>query len=61
MTGLDDPRRSVPQELAPLLRTEVAPVAVSIFEAIEKSIPEYSQFRDNVVDGIRQALVKFVD
>jgi hypothetical protein len=40
---------------------EVAPVAVSIFEAIEKSIPEYSQFRDNVVDGIRQALVKFVD
>lgn len=61
MTGLDDPRRSVPQELAPLLRMEVAPVSVSIFEAIEKSIPEYSTFRDNVVDGIRQALVKFVD
>ncbi|WP_086664285.1 PucR family transcriptional regulator [Lentzea kentuckyensis] len=61
MTQLDDPRRSVPPELAPLLRTEVAPVAVSIFEAIEKSIPEYSQFRENVVDGIRQALVKFVD
>ncbi|WP_394619108.1 PucR family transcriptional regulator [Lentzea sp. JNUCC 0626] len=61
MTGLDDPRRSVPRELAPLLRMEVAPVAVGIFEAIEKSIPEYSEFRDNVVDGIRQALVKFVD
>ena len=61
MTGLDDPRRSVPRELAPLLRMEVSPVSVSIFEAIEKSIPEYSQFRDNVVDGIRQALVKFVD
>ncbi|KJK40089.1 hypothetical protein UK23_40430 [Lentzea aerocolonigenes] len=61
MSGLDDPRRSVPQELAPLLRLEVTPVSVSIFEAIEKSIPEYSQFRDNVVDGIRQALVKFVD
>ncbi|MEU3645162.1 helix-turn-helix domain-containing protein [Lentzea sp. NPDC034063] len=61
MTGLDDPRRSVPRELAPLLRMEVAPVSVSIFEAIEKSIPEYSTFRDNVVDGIRQALVKFVD
>ncbi|MFS8102727.1 helix-turn-helix domain-containing protein [Lentzea alba] len=40
---------------------EVKPVSVSIFDAIEKSIPEYSQFRDNVVDGIRQALVKFVD
>lgn len=44
-----------------MLRMEVTPVSVSIFEAIEKSIPEYSQFRDNVVDGIRQALVKFVD
>ncbi|MFD4668444.1 PucR family transcriptional regulator [Lentzea sp. NPDC058450] len=61
MTGLDDPSRSVPRELAPLLRMEVAPVAVGIFEAIEKSIPEYSEFRENVVDGIRQALVKFVD
>lgn len=61
MTGLDDPRRSVPRELAPLLRMEVAPVSVSIFEAIEKSIPEYSTFRENVVVGIRQALVKFVD
>jgi hypothetical protein len=40
---------------------EVAPLSVTIFEAIEKSIPEYSLFRDNVVDGIRQALVKFVD
>ncbi|MFI6095153.1 PucR family transcriptional regulator [Lentzea sp. NPDC051213] len=61
MTQLDDPRRSVPRELAPLLRMEVAPLSVDIFEAIEKSIPEYSLFRDNVVDGIRQALVKFVD
>jgi hypothetical protein len=40
---------------------EVAPVAVGIFDAIEKAIPDYSQFRENVVDGIRQALVKFVD
>lgn len=40
---------------------EVAPVSVSIFDAIEKAIPEYSGFRENVVDGIRQALVKFVD
>lgn len=39
----------------------VAPLSVTIFEAIEKSIPEYSLFRENVVDGIRQALVKFVD
>ncbi|HUQ54458.1 helix-turn-helix domain-containing protein [Lentzea sp.] len=61
MTQPDDPRRSVPHELAPLLRMEVAPVSVSIFEAIEKAIPEYSEFRQNVVDGIRQALVKFVD
>lgn len=61
MTRLDDPRGSVPRELAPLLRMEVAPVSVSIFEAIEESIPEYSRFRENVVDGIRQALVKFVD
>ncbi|GHH41968.1 hypothetical protein GCM10017774_37440 [Lentzea cavernae] len=40
---------------------EVAPVSVSIFDAIEKAIPEYSLFRENVVVGIRQALVKFVD
>ncbi|SDG69984.1 PucR C-terminal helix-turn-helix domain-containing protein [Lentzea fradiae] len=40
---------------------EVAPVSLSIVEAIEKAIPEYSEFRQNVVDGIRQALVKFVD
>ncbi|SDP67948.1 PucR family transcriptional regulator [Lentzea jiangxiensis] len=61
MTQPGDPRRSVPRELAPLLRMEVPPVAVSIFEAIEESIPEYTPFRENVVDGIRQALVKFVD
>ncbi|MFD9697957.1 PucR family transcriptional regulator [Lentzea sp. NPDC059081] len=61
MTPLDDPRRSVPHELAPLLRSEVAPVSVSIVDAIEKAIPEYSEFRENVVHGIRQALVKFVD
>ncbi|WP_329791880.1 helix-turn-helix domain-containing protein [Lentzea sp. DG1S-22] len=61
MTEPGDPRRSVPRELAPLLRMEVTPVAVSIFEAIEESIPEYTPFRENVVDGIRQALVKFVD
>ncbi|MET8758506.1 helix-turn-helix domain-containing protein [Lentzea sp. NPDC004782] len=61
MNQLDDPRRSVPRELAPLLRMEVPPLSVAIFEAIEKSIPEYSLFRENVVDGIRQALVKFVD
>ncbi|MCG8927457.1 CdaR family transcriptional regulator [Lentzea sp. CC55] len=61
MTQPGDPRRSVPRELAPLLRMEVTPVAVSIFEAIEESIPEYTPFRENVVDGIRQALVKFVD
>ncbi|MEU7478602.1 helix-turn-helix domain-containing protein [Lentzea sp. NPDC042327] len=34
---------------------------MSIFEAIEKSIPEYQHFRENVIEGIQQALDKFVD
>lgn len=61
MSQPDDPRSSVPRELAPLLRREIPPLAVSIFEAIEKSIPEYQHFRENVIEGIQQALEKFVD
>lgn len=61
MSQPDDPRSSVPRELAPLLRREIPPLAVSIFEAIEKSIPEYQHFRQNVIEGIQQALEKFVD
>ncbi|WP_154697332.1 helix-turn-helix domain-containing protein [Lentzea guizhouensis] len=34
---------------------------MGIFEAIEKSIPEYQHFRENVIEGIQQALDKFVD
>ncbi len=61
MSQPDDPRSSVPRELAPLLRVEIPPLAVKIFEAIEKSIPEYKRYRDNVIDGIQTALVKFTD
>ncbi|KOV89044.1 helix-turn-helix domain-containing protein [Nocardia sp. NRRL S-836] len=61
MSRPDDPRSSVPRELAPLLRREIPPLAESIFEAIEKSIPEYQHFRENVIEGIQQALDKFVD
>lgn len=61
MSQPDDPRSSVPRELAPLLRVEIPPLAVKIFEAIENSIPEYKRYRDNVIDGIQTALVKFID